>query len=115
MSSKTSHAGKVVVITAKSNPHYGEEAVIQYQSLSGRSYYVRALHKRPTIERFMFDKHGRIRGTRAPEERYIVRTTSVRFTKKRAPTLVNKWQKETGQLLRDNISLTKKQIMAKYG
>jgi len=106
--------GQVVIVTNKNSPHYGKRAVIQYESLSGKSYYLRALKKRPTTDRFLFNQQGRVRATRPPEERFQVRKSSVRKTAARAPPNINTWQPETGRLLDENRGLTRAQIRKKY-
>ena len=106
--------GCMAVVISKGK-HYDEKVVIQYASLTGDSYYVRSLKKLPMIKRFKYDRQGRVRATIAPEERFVVRKTSVRKIEGKAPTLVNMWQPETGKLLTENSGKTRVQIKKKYG
>lgn len=107
-------SGQVVIIKNKNSPYYGTKCVIQYESTSGKSYYVRSLKKLPTAERFGYNKQGKVRFTFPPEKRFRVLKTSVRKTSKRAPANTNTWQTETRRLLEENSGLTRAQIKRKY-
>ncbi len=107
-------SGQVVIVKNKNSLYYGEKCVVQYESSSGKSYYVRSLKKLPTVERFGYNKQGKVRMTSPPEKRFRILKTSVRKTSKRAPKNTNTWQTETRRLLEENSGLTRAQIKRKY-
>ena len=106
--------GQVVIVNNKNSPHHGKKGVIQYESLTGDSYWIRDLQKIPILERFSYDNRGKVRGTRAPEKRFRVLKSSVKKTSQRAPANINTWQPETGRLLEENEGLTRAQIKKKF-
>ena len=107
--------GRKAEVINKNSPHYGKKVVIQWETKSGLSYYVRNLERRPMIERFGYGQDGKVRLVTSTYETFRVAKKSVKLIGGKADPMINTWQKETIRILEENKGLTRTQIRRKYG
>lgn len=106
---------QVVRVIGKTHKYRGEEAVIQYET--PKMYHIRLLDKKkPLWERFGFCKDGKVCSTSSDQiTMYISKTGVEPIPGRKAPTLLNKWQDETGNLLAKYRGKTKAQVQSMIG
>lgn len=107
----TTDVGKVAIVTK--GYHKGMKIVVM--CIKPMNYIVRSYSKMPMVERFDYDKNDIVVRTRAPYYMFMIRKSSVRFTGEKTPSLLNKWQPESAELLEKNYGKSKAYILSTYG